>query len=235
MATKTKGKLHTGIRHARDSYEVLFEIEVHISKKGVCMCSIFSGSNWAIFGAWRAYPKPKTGGPSTLNPEPCVQSDAKRNHGPVSFLGTPYLLKRHPMENQPPLWTRISYFKTRPTGRSLTRGSQTRFFAEVRHRGLGRASAQRLRRALAWGPREWRPRGLEGVSLARDMAQTNFCGDTEGPGQTVLGGYGFQLGAISHINSQGAFRGNPPVSLVLPVSLLVGFPETNAPPFLSNG
>ena len=37
---------------------------------------------------------------------------------------------------------------------------------------------------------------------------------------------GFQLGAISHIKlSQGAFRGNPPVSLVPPVSLLVGFPD----------
>ena len=34
------------------------------------------------------------------------------------------------------------------------------------------------------------------------------------------------LGAISHIKlSQGAFRGNPPVSLVPPVSLLIGFPE----------
>ena len=33
-------------------------------------------------------------------------------------------------------------------------------------------------------------------------------------------------GAISHITlSQGAFRGNPPASLVPPVSLLVGFPE----------
>ena len=46
--------------------------------------------------------------------------------------------------------------------------------------------------------------------------------DTEGAGI-----WGDSLGAIFHIKlSQGAFRGNPPVSLVLPVSLLVGFPET---------
>ena len=40
-------------------------------------------------------------------------------------------------------------------------------------------------------------------------------------------GYGGDsLNAISHIKlSQGAFRGNPPVSLVPPVSLLVGFPD----------
>ena len=43
---------------------------------------------------------------------------------------------------------------------------------------------------------------------------------------------GDSLGAISHIKlAQGAlcitcaFRGNPPVSLVPPISLLVGFPE----------
>ena len=37
---------------------------------------------------------------------------------------------------------------------------------------------------------------------------------------------GFQLGAISHIKlRQGAFRGDPPISLVPPVSLPVGFPD----------
>ena len=47
-------------------------------------------------------------------------------------------------------------------------------------------------------------------------------GDTEGAGI-----WADSLGAISHIKlSQGAFRGNPPVSLVPPVSLLVGFPDT---------
>ena len=46
-------------------------------------------------------------------------------------------------------------------------------------------------------------------------------GDTEGAGI-----WGDSLGAISHIKLiQGAFRGNPPISLVPPVSLLVGFPE----------
>ena len=51
-------------------------------------------------------------------------------------------------------------------------------------------------------------------------------------GQTNKWGYGGSgdrgdsLGAISHIKlSQGAFRGNPPVSLVPPVSLLDGFPD----------
>ena len=45
-------------------------------------------------------------------------------------------------------------------------------------------------------------------------------GDTEGARI-----WGDSLGAISHIKlSQGAFTGNPPVSLVPPVSLLVGFP-----------
>ena len=49
-------------------------------------------------------------------------------------------------------------------------------------------------------------------------------------GQTNKRGYGAgiwgdSLGAISQIKlSQGAFRGNPPVSLV-PLSLLVGFPD----------
>ena len=38
---------------------------------------------------------------------------------------------------------------------------------------------------------------------------------------------GFSHGAMSHIKlSQGAFRENPPVSLVPPVSVLVGFPDT---------
>ena len=47
-------------------------------------------------------------------------------------------------------------------------------------------------------------------------------GDTEGAGI-----WGDSLGAMSHIKlSQGAFRENPPVSLVPPVSLLVGFPES---------
>ena len=53
-----------------------------------------------------------------------------------------------------------------------------------------------------------------------------------GSGQTNKREYGsgdmggFQFGAISHIKlSQGAFRGNPPVSLIPPVSLLVGFPD----------
>ena len=36
---------------------------------------------------------------------------------------------------------------------------------------------------------------------------------------------GDSLGAIAHIKLQGAFRGNPPVSLVPPVSLPVGFPD----------
>ena len=44
-------------------------------------------------------------------------------------------------------------------------------------------------------------------------------GDTEGAGI-----WGDSIGTISHIKlSQGAFRGNPPLSLVAPVSLLVGF------------
>ena len=43
------------------------------------------------------------------------------------------------------------------------------------------------------------------------------------------GGLGDSLGAISHIkHSQGAFRGNPPVFLVPPVSLPVGFPDGSA-------
>ena len=44
--------------------------------------------------------------------------------------------------------------------------------------------------------------------------------------QAGIRGSGDTLGAISHIKlSQGAFNGNPRVSLVPPVSLLVGFPE----------
>ena len=40
---------------------------------------------------------------------------------------------------------------------------------------------------------------------------------------------GFQLGASSHIKlSQGAFRGNPPVSNWFPL-LLVGFPDSCQP------
>ena len=55
-------------------------------------------------------------------------------------------------------------------------------------------------------------------------------GDTEG---TRI--WGDSLGAISHIKlSQGAFRGNPPVSLVPPVSLLVGFPESHPKKIPSN-
>ena len=45
-------------------------------------------------------------------------------------------------------------------------------------------------------------------------------GDAEGAGI-----WGDSLGAISRKVCPGAFRGNPPVSLVPPVSLLVGFPE----------
>ena len=45
--------------------------------------------------------------------------------------------------------------------------------------------------------------------------------------------WGDSLGGISHIKlSQGAFRGNPPVSLVPPVFLLVGFPEQCRPTHL---
>ena len=52
-----------------------------------------------------------------------------------------------------------------------------------------------------------------------EIGQTNKR-DTEGAGI-----WGDSLGAISHIKrSQGAFRGDPPVSLVAPVSLIVGFP-----------
>ena len=50
--------------------------------------------------------------------------------------------------------------------------------------------------------------------------------DKRTSGDTEVDREGFQLGAFFHIKlSQGAFRGNPPVSLVPPVSLLVGFPE----------
>ena len=50
-------------------------------------------------------------------------------------------------------------------------------------------------------------------------------GDTKGAGI-----WGDSLGAISHIKlSQDAFRGNPPVFLLPPVSLLVGFPDTSLP------
>ena len=59
-------------------------------------------------------------------------------------------------------------------------------------------------------------------SKPRFLIWTNKqAGITEGAGI-----WGDSLGAISHIIklSQDAFRGNPPVSFVPPVSLLVGFP-----------
>ena len=50
-------------------------------------------------------------------------------------------------------------------------------------------------------------------------------GQTNKRGYGGSGDMGDSLGTISHIKlSQGAFRGNPPVSLVPPVSLLAGFP-----------
>ena len=62
--------------------------------------------------------------------------------------------------------------------------------------------------------------------------QTIQASDVQFGGETMItegvGIWGDSLGAISHIKlSQGAFRGNPPGSLLPPVSLQVGFPETN--------
>ena len=60
---------------------------------------------------------------------------------------------------------------------------------------------------------------MEGYNIASEDKRTS--GDTE---RAEI--WGDSLGAVSRIKlSPGAFRGNPPVSLVLPVSLLVGFPD----------
>ena len=62
------------------------------------------------------------------------------------------------------------------------------------------------------------------VLLPPGDPQTEWFGQTNKRGHEGVGIQGDSLGANSHIKLS-AFRGNPPVSLATPVSLLAGFPE----------